>query len=279
MRRPGKAWALRAAVVACLVAAAVVARTGSAASVSGVAPFLDCVAYFPGQNELTGLFGYTSSNDGDVSIPVGTQNVISPAPDDQGQPTTFSPGTNHSVFSVSVHLDAHSSISWTLLGQTATATNDPNEYCNPQPVPPGPDGPQGPQGSTGATGPTGPTGSAGPSPAGPTGATGPVGPTGMRGPTGAAGPAGPAGSSGFTRIAGDPVSIGPSHQVTALVTCPVGDGAIGGGFETLGPASSSPALQLFASYPSGRSWVVTVANPYSGAARPFRVDATCAIAG
>jgi uncharacterized repeat protein (TIGR01451 family) len=45
-------------------------------------------------------FGYTSENPSRVSIPVGPDNLAAPGKQDQGQPTTFQPGTVSSAFAV-----------------------------------------------------------------------------------------------------------------------------------------------------------------------------------
>ena len=276
----------RFALVGLLVLAAVIARAGTARSTTGVVPFLDCVAYFSDHNELTAFFGYVSDNPDAVTVPVGADNFVSPSPANRGQPTIFFPGTNHSAWSMTIDLDSVSSMTWTLLGQDVTATNDYDEYCTTQPIPPGPVGPQGgqgPQGPTGSTGPVGPTGAA---PSGPTGAPGGSGPTGLRGPRGPSGPEGSAGPSGFLPVEGGVLSVGPGQEGTATAACPPGEVVVGGGFELLdsglGAQAPSraprPALERLASYPSGRSWVVRLANPDPLSAHRFRVDADCALA-
>ena len=84
---------------------------------------------------------------------------------------------------------------------------------------------------------------------GPTGATGPAGPTGATGPAGSAGatgPAGPAGVSGYEIVQSGSVSI----LSGALVLCPAGKVAIGGGF------NNSGGTELHASYPAAGGWFV-----------------------
>src|SRR5947209_13686614 len=123
MARRRRLW-VRCALVGLLVLAAVIARTGTARSTTGVTPFLDCVAYFSDQNELTAFFGYTNANPGAVEVPLGADNSVSPKPANRGQPTVFLTGTNHSVWAATIDLGSTSSITWTLLGQDVTATND-----------------------------------------------------------------------------------------------------------------------------------------------------------
>ncbi len=54
-----------------------------------------------------------------VTIPLGSQNFLSPSWLNGAQPTTFSPGYQPSVVQVSVN---RGSIAWSLDGTTATAT-------------------------------------------------------------------------------------------------------------------------------------------------------------
>jgi hypothetical protein len=274
----------RLALVGLLVLAAAIARTGVAKSTSGVAPFLDCIAYYPDQHELTAFFGYTTSNPDPVTVPLGADNYVSPSPGNRGQPTTFFPGTNHRAWAMTIDLDVASSMTWYLLGQNVTAVNDSGEYCTEQPIPPGPFGPEGAQGPQGPTGPTGTMGAAGASPSGPGGLPGTTGATGVRGATGPTGPQGSPGPSGFAQITSDALSVGVGQERSAAATCPAGEVPVGGGFELLdagfaGQAPNRaprPVLEPLASYPDGRSWVVTVANPARSPHR-FRVDADCAL--
>lgn len=201
---------MRRIVLLLLVTAAV------AAAQTGVAPLLDCVVYNPAANELTAFFGYANTSSGQVFIPYGASNFMNPPPGVQGQPATFLPGVTHKVFSATVMLSVSSSVSWTLAGTSATATNDPNNYCTSAAVP----GPPGPQGPTGAAGPQGPTGPMGPQ--GSTGASGPQGPTGAMGPQGPAGPAGPQGKTGPTGAQGPAGPAGPPGLLSSIrvVTVP-----------------------------------------------------------
>ena len=225
---------------------------------------------------MSAFFGYVNADSGTTAIPTGADNFVSPGPADQGQPTSFLPGANHDAWVAT--FDAASSLTWTVGGESVTASNDQSKYCSVQPMPPGPVGPIGPTGPGGPAGVGGPSGSTGPSGvSGPTGPGGSRGPTGPQGATGPTGPQGTPGSSGFVRITGAPHLVRPGHELTATATCPDGDAAVGGGFETLGPALPPTfALEAFASYPSGPSWVVTIADP-GHPVRSFRVDVDCAI--
>ena len=130
--------------------------TSGAAMASGIVPFLSCVAYDQPQNLLTAFFGYSSANSGTVIISAGNENFMSPGEPNLGQPVVFNSGTDTNAFIVTVDLSQTTSLTWTLLGQSVTATNDPSQYCSVyvgQPGPPGPPGPDGPQGPEGPPGP------------------------------------------------------------------------------------------------------------------------------
>ena len=190
--------------------AASVAATTASQAPTGIAPFLDCVSYDGAHNILTATFGYVSANSDPIVIDVGPDNFFSPSPPDQGQTTLFFPGTNHDAFEVSFVLSSTPSITWSLLGQTVTANNDPAKYCVSCVCPPGPagaQGQQGPQGTPGAKGDPGPPGAQGLQ-----GIQGVPGPQGIQGPQGLTGPQGPQGPQGLQGVPGNP-NIFPSAQV------------------------------------------------------------------
>ena len=253
-RLPRSTWrsTLRLVVLALITIAGTVvlpSASGSDDVPTGVAPIVDCVSYDPATNTLTAFFGYVSANINTVIIPVGASNGITPGQVDRGQPDSFAPGVNMYAWHTSFSLGQFSSITWTLLGEEVTASNDPNQYCNAEPGPPGP-----------------------------AGAEGPAGPTGPEGPQGPSGPEGPAGISGFSQVAGDPVSVPPNHPATVTATCPRGATAIGGGYQTVDQHYSifTVAPDVLASFASGQSWTVTVLNsgilPLS-----VQADANCAL--
>ena len=69
---------------------------------------------------FTAHFGYLNPNTYSVSIPVGTNNRFTPAPQDRGQTTVFLPGRKRDVFTVSV--PTGTVLVWTLNGKTSTAS-------------------------------------------------------------------------------------------------------------------------------------------------------------
>jgi hypothetical protein len=100
------------------------------------------------------------------------------------------------------------------------------------------------------------------------------------GSAGPAGAQGPAGSGALTRVVADRVSVAGLHTKTASATCPNGDVAVGGGYamdDETRPFFFTP--QVLSSYPSGTSWVVTIANTNPFHTLSIRVNATCASAG
>jgi len=223
-----------------------------------ITPFVNCVTFDEGRNELQANFGYVSNADSDNDfVPVGEDNFISPPPLDRDQTTFFQLGVIFQAWSTTIILSQTPSVTWNLLGQSVTASNDPSKYCAGAVGPPGPPGASGPAGPQGDPGPQGATGAAGqqgpqgdPGPQGATGGTGPQGtqgPAGLQGATGAAGPQGtqgPAGPQGATGAAGPQGTQGPAGpQGAAGLTGPPGPQGLQGaalpGFQVITVPSSS----------------------------------------
>jgi hypothetical protein len=261
-------------IIMVLVSGGIIGFASNASSADDVVPILDCVEYNPARNLLTATWGYVNTGPDEVIVFPGASNFFDPPPGNQAQTVIFKVGTYHKVFQTTVSLASSPSTTWYVLGHTATATNDPSNYCNVASNPPGPPGPQG---ATGPSGPSGPSGATGPSgPSGPSGAAGDIGPSGPSGPSG---PQGPAGISGYQEVTSAPIPVALFHQVTASATCPDGDVAIAGGFELMNKGSSLlSGPSVLSSYPSGRSWVLTVENASIRGALQFRIHATCAAA-
>ena len=93
-----------------------------------IVPVVDCVTYDAAMDTVTAYFGYYSSEAVVTPVPLGTSNFFAPLPPFRGQPVSFSPGWNRSVFAVT--FSASSSVTWNLLGIAATASNDPALYCS-----------------------------------------------------------------------------------------------------------------------------------------------------
>jgi hypothetical protein len=117
---------LRSGLLAIAVLAVIALAPGQAsASSPSVTPLLDCVQ----QNRdgsYTAVLGYSSSYPGTTSIPRGSRNHLTPARYDGQQPTSYSAGTHHGVFAVSVsQQDAfHASPTWHLDGHLLRADLD-----------------------------------------------------------------------------------------------------------------------------------------------------------
>jgi protocatechuate 3,4-dioxygenase beta subunit/phosphotransferase system IIB component len=95
-----------------------------------VRPILECVIN-NGNNTWTAYFGYLNENGLPVTIPVGTSNRFSPAPDDRGQPTSFQAGRTpywpDAAFNVV--FDGNNLV-WSLNGRTATANQGSTPCSN-----------------------------------------------------------------------------------------------------------------------------------------------------
>ncbi|MGY1716175.1 hypothetical protein ACI78R_17055 [Geodermatophilus sp. SYSU D01106] len=116
----------RLAVVAGVGAAAVLATPGVASAHYGETS-VTCV--IPAQNGTwTAVFGYRNDTGYTGSLPVGRYNDMSPDQFDGRQVTTFAPGNHPGAFQVQVPASV-SSVSWTVLGTTATAKKDGSTRC------------------------------------------------------------------------------------------------------------------------------------------------------
>jgi RHS repeat-associated protein len=107
-------------------------QTVSSASVQ---PILNCVANY-GNGNYIARFGYQNNNSSSVTILVGTNNSFTPAPSNQGQPTTFKPGPQNYVFNV---LFNGTNLSWYLkgpdnVGRSVTASSS-STACTSFPAP------------------------------------------------------------------------------------------------------------------------------------------------
>jgi hypothetical protein len=94
-------------------------------------PTFNCVWHDTAGN-WTAVFGYqNTSSTYDITVPTGSLNVMSPGAGDAGQSTYFPRGTVDSAFTVPF---GPPRLTWTLLGQTATATSS-DKTCATPPVP------------------------------------------------------------------------------------------------------------------------------------------------
>src|SRR4051794_8113205 len=120
-RRPGRRAAVRAALAAVAAALTVTATPGAASATTygTVTPLLDCIGD-GGHGTYIAVLGYSNTTGRTMSIPLGWNNVISPAKFDGKQPTTFKAGTYHGAFTVSFTVRdlGDPAPSWRLYGHT-----------------------------------------------------------------------------------------------------------------------------------------------------------------
>jgi hypothetical protein len=85
-----------------------------------VVPTVECVLYKNGSPDEA-VWGYRNENDFAVFLPVGQSNSFAPDPANRNQPTTFEPGASSGV--VTTAFGGAAAVTWTLAGQTATASS------------------------------------------------------------------------------------------------------------------------------------------------------------
>jgi len=96
--------------------------------------FVKCVENAGGSFDAT--FGYDNPG-AETTVPIGTANSFSPAPDDRGQPTTFASGSQASAVTVA-RIANGTSLVWTVGSSMATAAADFSTKCTEPPTPPTP---------------------------------------------------------------------------------------------------------------------------------------------
>jgi uncharacterized repeat protein (TIGR01451 family) len=112
----------------------VVAPAGTAQATITITPLLDCVTFDSSTDLVTAYFGYDNPDTATHIVPIGTDNLIMPAPSDRGQATTFLPGVHHDVFSVPFDVTTTPTLRWSLTGNSAVASNDSSLYCAEPPA-------------------------------------------------------------------------------------------------------------------------------------------------
>jgi hypothetical protein len=78
--------------------------------------------------------GYQSFNSASVSVPAGVDNKISYGAADQGQPTTFLPGSHDNAFALTMTNAEYQAGNWYLVSATANLTSN-GTPCTIKPVP------------------------------------------------------------------------------------------------------------------------------------------------
>lgn len=98
-----------------------------------VVPYVVCVE--PGPATFTATFGVDNPNDAAVTLPIGPANRFAPAPADRGQGTTFAPGADDALVTVTGAPNG-TELAWTLDGRTATASASFARSCGEPPSAP-----------------------------------------------------------------------------------------------------------------------------------------------
>ena len=93
---------------------------GEARADCGLAPLAECVVD-RGAGRFTAVFGYNNPAGGVVTVPIGSDNLLSSAVAKGYQPEVFASGDQRKVFAVD--FTGSGSARWTLNGRTATATS------------------------------------------------------------------------------------------------------------------------------------------------------------
>jgi hypothetical protein len=121
------------AVLTLGLALVVLAPAASAAPINKtVTPFMNCY-WDNGDGTVTVSVGYTSTNAGTVTIPVGPDNRVTPGAANRGQPTTFLHGTQNNAWAVTVgYAEIANDVNWYVTGNSVTVST-PNR-CATKPV-------------------------------------------------------------------------------------------------------------------------------------------------
>lgn len=96
-------------------------------------PYVNCVWTNPDTSRTVSL-GYQSFNSASVSVPAGVDNKISYGAADQGQPTTFLPGSHDNAFALTMTNAEYQAGNWYLVSATANLTSN-GTPCTIKPVP------------------------------------------------------------------------------------------------------------------------------------------------
>jgi hypothetical protein len=95
-------------------------------------PFVECV-WNNNNGTVTVSLGYESSNAGTVTVPVGSNNNITPGAQNQGQPTTFAPGRHTNVWAFTMPLLNYFFGQWHLMSANMNMTMN-GTACASKPV-------------------------------------------------------------------------------------------------------------------------------------------------
>ncbi|HEV7486814.1 MAG TPA: hypothetical protein VGQ65_14145 [Thermoanaerobaculia bacterium] len=102
------------------------ALSHQSASPAKVSPSVTCVTD-NGDGTFSAEFGFSNPNNYDIEVPIGTDNQVSPGPDEQGQPIEFAPGVKESAFTLT---GLTAATKWTLQGKTVKASLAQSPKCS-----------------------------------------------------------------------------------------------------------------------------------------------------
>jgi hypothetical protein len=95
-------------------------------------PFVDCV-WKNGDGTVTVDLGYESFNSTAVNVVAGTNNYITPGAQNQGQPTTFAPGSHSNVWVLTMTAANYQTGTWYLKSASMNMTMN-GTACTSKPV-------------------------------------------------------------------------------------------------------------------------------------------------
>jgi hypothetical protein len=122
------------AVLAVSLFSVVAAEGAQAAAPAGsLKPVLNCY-WDNNDSTVTVSLGVSSSNSSLVSVPVGSDNMITQGKVDRGQPTDFAAGLHNNVWAFTVsYSEIQAGINWQLAGSSVAV--DAVTQCNTKPMP------------------------------------------------------------------------------------------------------------------------------------------------
>lgn len=101
-------------------------------ALEAVVPIFECVEMpTPAKDSYSAVFGYENKNHYMVVVPVGNDNAFTPNPINQGQPLKFNSGREVAFFKVNF-VDTTTTLVWTVMGQSASATVTSQACVSPQ---------------------------------------------------------------------------------------------------------------------------------------------------
>jgi hypothetical protein len=110
---------LRITTLSSLVAGIAIVGLGGLAQAQSVSPTFECQTTENGTT--TSYWGYNNGNVSDVTVPIGSTNKFTPAPEDRGQPTEFFAETRERCAFSTQHSGGN--LVWTLTNKTGTASS------------------------------------------------------------------------------------------------------------------------------------------------------------